>query len=173
MEWDAVGAIGEILGAVGVLASLIYLGVQIRRNSMQIWSQNVHAQTEQTQQLMMLQSNPELASMIERVYGKGETPTYRESILLESYLGTFLAQARDDFLHYQRGLIELSQWQRRLRSLKYWFDPQIARNWLDYAEEFYEADLVNEIRNTIANEGTSDIPSRIRGAQKDGSLSDE
>ena len=33
MDWDAVGAMGELLGAGAVLASLIYLGVQIRGNS--------------------------------------------------------------------------------------------------------------------------------------------
>ncbi len=30
MNWDAIGAIGEILGASAVFASLIYLAIQIR-----------------------------------------------------------------------------------------------------------------------------------------------
>ncbi len=30
MNWDAVGAIGEIIGALAVVASLVYLAVQIR-----------------------------------------------------------------------------------------------------------------------------------------------
>ncbi len=30
MNWDAIGAIAELLGAVGVIASLIYLATQIR-----------------------------------------------------------------------------------------------------------------------------------------------
>ena len=33
MNWDAVGAIGEIVGAVAVLITLIYLSVQIRQNT--------------------------------------------------------------------------------------------------------------------------------------------
>lgn len=33
MEWDAIGAIGEILGAVAVFASLLYLGAQIRMSN--------------------------------------------------------------------------------------------------------------------------------------------
>ena len=33
MNWDAIGAIAELLGAAGVVASLIYLGVQIRQNT--------------------------------------------------------------------------------------------------------------------------------------------
>ena len=33
MNWDAIGAIGEILGAIGVIVTLGYLAVQIRQNT--------------------------------------------------------------------------------------------------------------------------------------------
>jgi hypothetical protein len=33
MNWDAVGAIAEVVGAAGVLITLVYLAVQIRHNS--------------------------------------------------------------------------------------------------------------------------------------------
>jgi hypothetical protein len=33
MNWDAIGAIAELLGALGVLGSLLYLAVQIRQNT--------------------------------------------------------------------------------------------------------------------------------------------
>ncbi len=33
MNWDAIGAIAELLGAVGVIASLVYLATQIRQNA--------------------------------------------------------------------------------------------------------------------------------------------
>lgn len=32
MDWSAIAAIGEILGAIGVIVSLTYLGIQIRQN---------------------------------------------------------------------------------------------------------------------------------------------
>jgi hypothetical protein len=33
MNWDALGAIGEIAGALGVIATLLFLGLQIRQSS--------------------------------------------------------------------------------------------------------------------------------------------
>ena len=33
MNWEAVGTIAEIIGAVGVIASLLYLAVQIRQST--------------------------------------------------------------------------------------------------------------------------------------------
>jgi len=42
MNWDAIGAIAETLGAVGVIASLVYLATQIRQSRQQM-SQNTRA----------------------------------------------------------------------------------------------------------------------------------
>jgi hypothetical protein len=36
MNWDAIGAIAELLGAVGVIASLVYLATQIRQSREQM-----------------------------------------------------------------------------------------------------------------------------------------
>ena len=41
MNWDAIGAIGEVVGAVGVIASLVYLGLQLRQNSKTIAEETV------------------------------------------------------------------------------------------------------------------------------------
>ena len=36
MNWDAVGAIAELIGGLTVLLTLIYLSVQIRQNSISL-----------------------------------------------------------------------------------------------------------------------------------------
>lgn len=36
MNWEAVGAIGEVIGAIGVILSLVYLGTQIRHSARQM-----------------------------------------------------------------------------------------------------------------------------------------
>jgi hypothetical protein len=33
MNWDAIGAVAELLGAAGVIVSLGYLAIQIRQNT--------------------------------------------------------------------------------------------------------------------------------------------
>jgi len=60
MNWDAIGAIAELLGAIGVIASLVYLASQIRHSREQM-SQNTQAlRTASYQQLF--QSQEELIS---------------------------------------------------------------------------------------------------------------
>jgi len=75
MNWDAIAAIGEIIGALAVFISLIYLAVQIRQNTRQITSsidatrlaafeRNI-ASGNRVREFFLV--NPELA----KLYGKG------------------------------------------------------------------------------------------------------
>jgi hypothetical protein len=51
MNWDAIGAIGEIVGALAVLATLIYLAIQVRQNSEQVRQNSVLQRAQTHQQL--------------------------------------------------------------------------------------------------------------------------
>jgi len=46
VNWDAVAAIAETAGAVGVIGSLIFVGFQIRRDARARRAQTIHQQTE-------------------------------------------------------------------------------------------------------------------------------
>ncbi len=41
MEWDAVGAIAEVFGVIAVVVSLIYVGFQVRQNTIQLRQDNL------------------------------------------------------------------------------------------------------------------------------------
>ena len=49
MNWEAVGAVGEILGAAGVIATLAYLAMQIRQNTRQTQASVAHTSAKALQ----------------------------------------------------------------------------------------------------------------------------
>jgi hypothetical protein len=55
MNWEAVGAIAELLGAIGVIASLVYLAIQIRMSRSVVRTSNY------------LQLNAQSADLIARI----------------------------------------------------------------------------------------------------------
>ena len=64
MNWDAIGAIGEIIGALAVLATLIYLSIQLKQNTKSINSNNHNFVTQGFNQFnLALFSDPELARL--------------------------------------------------------------------------------------------------------------
>ena len=61
MNWDAIGAMAEILGAIGVIVTLAYLAVQIRQNSNQLRGTAITAVFEYQRSLTeLLSADPEL-----------------------------------------------------------------------------------------------------------------
>lgn len=46
MNWEAAGAVGEIVGAIGVIATLAYLGIQTRNNTKAVNASTFQANTE-------------------------------------------------------------------------------------------------------------------------------
>ena len=67
MNWEAIGAIGEILGAIAVVATLIYLARQIRQNSQAVEIAALRDTTEQWNQWSeVVATSPELAEIVVR-----------------------------------------------------------------------------------------------------------
>jgi hypothetical protein len=74
MNWEAIGAIGEIVGAVAVVATLFYLAVQVRQNSRFVERSNEYAnatsmyqsQSMYVQVFSQLAQDAELAAIYSR-----------------------------------------------------------------------------------------------------------
>lgn len=49
MNWDAIGAVGEVVGAIAVLVTLVYLALQIRIQNQQLEIQNKQAELQNTE----------------------------------------------------------------------------------------------------------------------------
>lgn len=64
MNWDAIGAVAELLGASGVILSMVYLATQIRQNTL---SNRIQAKQNTTNQFVrfaeQLVSDPRLSEM--------------------------------------------------------------------------------------------------------------
>jgi hypothetical protein len=65
MNWEAIGAIGEIVGAIAVFVTLLYLGIQLRLNTRALKSstfQEISASTAETMQVIA--STPGMSELI-------------------------------------------------------------------------------------------------------------
>ena len=68
------GAIGEVVSAIAVLATLVYLAIQIRLNTAATKAQIHQSRSEQAQAYLLFgASSPELAEMIARARDNPET----------------------------------------------------------------------------------------------------
>ena len=63
MNWEAIGAIGEILGALAVFSSLVYLANQIRAQNRESRIASVHELTEAYRDMISVLQYPEMADL--------------------------------------------------------------------------------------------------------------
>jgi hypothetical protein len=68
MNWDAIGALAELAGALGVIASLVYLAIQIRQNTRSAREASWESVSRELQQFRaLIAQDPEVA----RIYREG------------------------------------------------------------------------------------------------------
>ena len=63
MNWEAVGAIGEVLGAVGVIITLVYLAFQIRQNTRGLRLTARQTLTHQNTDFVKMLLRPDIADL--------------------------------------------------------------------------------------------------------------
>ncbi len=74
MNWEAIGAIGEILGAIAVLATLVYLAAQIRQNSRFVQAATYHSTSRARNEFnFAVATTPELSALLIRAGDKSTT----------------------------------------------------------------------------------------------------
>lgn len=79
MNFEAIGSIGDFVGGLGVIASLVYLAVQIRQNTKAVRSSSYHQAAEQTwNYCLAVAQDVSLAEiMAKKNAGEGLTPAER------------------------------------------------------------------------------------------------
>jgi hypothetical protein len=100
MNWDAIGAVAELLGALGVITSLIYLAFQIRRNTRTQKRANVgDIATELATMARCTATNPELASLLLQGHSDIGSLNSVERYRFDSFFYAFIA-------NFERALID-------------------------------------------------------------------
>ena len=108
MNWDAIGAIGEVAGAVGVIITLLYLSIQIRQNSKMMQANSKQSIADASQQLIY-HTKDEAEIMEKFIFTEGElTPIeHRKAwFLMRAMLRGYESQV----FQYELGLMDESEW---------------------------------------------------------------
>ena len=120
MNWDAIGAIAELLGAIGVIASLIYLATQSRQNTETVRSAAVESAADRfAENNRVAALNLDLAELLESGHSDYEALSIVQKRRYRSFQIAVLRDHETIFLHHRNGLITDSHWEGFANSLRY------------------------------------------------------
>ena len=150
MNWDAIGAVGEILGAVAVLFTLIYLARQIKQNTQEVRSSNYHAITGSFNAInMIVAQNAELARVFklgnDSFSSMSEEEQTQYNFLMHSAFRVM------DVLHYQshHGTGDTTLWEAEKPTIDSLLMPRGAREWWSTRPFNFSKDFVSYVDEVV------------------------
>jgi hypothetical protein len=111
MNWEALGAVAGIAGAVAVIVSLVYLAIQIHQST-----RATRASTYQSivlhggAMLRAIMENPELADLVIKADQAGVELTPSEAFRYSAFASAVFRYYDSLYYHWRRGTLEQGQW---------------------------------------------------------------
>ena len=126
MNWEAIGAIGELAGAFGVIFTIGYLAIQIRQNTKMMKAsvreqRNVSASTS----LQVLLGNADVLAKL----SQGEELNLEENIRMDIGMRILFRSYETFYKQHSEGLLDDDEWQSMENSLKNQFARGAAPIW--------------------------------------------
>ncbi len=142
INWDALGAMGEFFGSIGVFLSLAYLALQMKHSAAETRDASIHSVMQLAIQFRAESYTGELAH-IRMKAALNESLTPLEALKFEGYLSALFELNELVFVQYQKKKLDpeyFEAWERRTtaaisvdRIQKFW-----AKTKTGYRDSFVE-----------------------------------
>jgi len=127
MNWDAIGAIAETLGAVAVVATLVYLSSQLRQNTAAMRAAKLESWAATGSAISQFRA---LHSEVLAKAFSGEATSPSEMMIVDGLAQQIFLLMEVTYLHHRDGAIERDVYEARLEGLMSALDnPLIRAQW--------------------------------------------
>ncbi len=145
MNWGDIGAIAEIVGAVAVVVTLIFLTLQIRRNTTSVRQQCYNDIMVRRQEwYRLLSADPDMT----RIFWQGVSGERMSRIDATRFMAFYtivMGHLEDVFVQYQNGVVEKRIWDREARLLGGAISRPAFLLWWNEARQFFLPEFVEEV----------------------------
>lgn len=138
LNWEAIGAIGELLGAVGVILTLGYLAFQIKQNTIATRLEaNSNFQKEFASVELMIASNGEFADLLAKGRG-GDELSPAEFVRLQAFYRTVIRTLQTNMSQFESGGISAATWYgtKALMTQTFAEDKGLLNHWQTNRDQF-------------------------------------
>jgi len=130
MNWDAIGAIAEILGAIGVLSTLAYLAIQIRHNSASVDSSTEDGVTSGFNDInIQVASDPKLAKLLTVGLEEPEKLSEEEEVQFSMLWRCYVNQYYRLYILYTKGIFSEDRWLPYAKEISQYCDSPGGKLW--------------------------------------------
>ena len=152
MNWGAIGAIGEILGAIGVIVTLGYLAVQIRQNTKVSKAATAQQMTDKWVQInLFMADHPELSIRV----ADSSRLDPQETIAALAVWRALFHQWSNNYYQHSQGVLDRELFETTLREISTYARHPLAGKAIRHAwnsERFMYSQAFSDFMDQIINE---------------------
>ena len=169
MNWDAIGAIGEIAGALGVIATLMYLAIQLRQSTRASRVAAVQNSMENSARFSeMIVADEELARIFYSGLSDPDELSATERRRFVTILNVFMRRESVAYYLYRQGALPEALWSARARAFGSSLNQPGLKVYLDTAAESLPAEFVAWVKEMVAQDSTMSEATRRLLTERDG-----
>ena len=152
MNWDAIGAIGEVIGAVAVVGSIVYLAVQIRQGTSATAAGNMNSWTADYNQIILaLYWDQNDTVLIRKALTEFESLSADNQTRAHALFTAAALSAQNAYFQ-----LEKKQFDARLGKPNLWFMASIIKSeggkyWWSYMRGFWHQDFTAEMEKLASS----------------------
>ncbi|MEP0200800.1 MAG: hypothetical protein ABJ084_00010 [Halioglobus sp.] len=110
MDWDAIGAIGELIGAIAVFGSLIFLGLQIKSQNRESRFIALHEISEAFRDSISQSVDPAIAEILVKAGQDYDSASDSEKLVVTGFVQRVMRVWEESFHQHQQGRLPDSIW---------------------------------------------------------------
>ncbi len=129
MDLSTIGSFAEVLAAVGVIGSLIFLAVQVQKNTQALRSQVLEMHFDRVALNYARALDPDVADVIEKGRRNYETLSASEKIIFNAWASEYVLNTDHLMLFKQEGLIVPAAATMIDRRIEWFFKHNGVRAW--------------------------------------------
>lgn len=147
MNWEAIGAVGEIVGAMAVVISLVYLASQIRIQNTESQVASMHEISEAYRDSLANFADGEIAAISLKANNDFESLTDIEVMQLIASVQRVFRVWEEAFIQFQKGRLDTRMWRPMNRQfLSYLSFPFCQRVW-ELRNDYYDEEFVDFVNS--------------------------
>src|SRR5581483_7014171 len=158
MDLTTISTVAQVVSAIAVIISLVYLAIQIRQNTQAVRNSTHHALTvTRLDYIALVVQNPDLSRIL-RLGSQDLNALNDDERQRFHLLMYYLFSAGENFYYQNRqGVLDAEQWERWSATLRHYFTQPGIRTWFSsspirFAEGFAQF-LEREFRHTAPKDG--------------------
>ncbi len=148
MNWEAISAVGETVGAFAVVVTLIYLANQIRSQNRESRIASVHELTEAFRGAIMSFQNPNLADVFVRAKTDFQELSEPERLQFISMVQQIFRVWEDAYYQHKEKRLDERIWKSMVIQFSYYLSLEgVCRVW-EIRKQAYSDDFRDFVDNT-------------------------